>query len=315
MNTAPTFWFDSHIHIESRGEVKTLLRAMDNIGVLKCILMGASRFTITLRTCDGFTRYEENNREILEAQRDFPDRFAAFPTLDPIAADNSARLQRYLHAGASGLKLYVGHAYTFGNPQRYMFHVTPIDGSAMRPIYDLCARENIPICLHVNTTDRAPGFRDEFEGVLREYPELCMIAPHWMLAVRRPTYLRRMLKMHPNLCFDVSFGQDDFLAVGLKNISANRDRLRTIVCDFADRVLCGSDIVCTSARHKTSEWMATRISVYRRMLEDDSFQCPITGELRLGLHLPLTVLQNVLIDNPLRILNQRQASRSLRVRC
>ena len=55
---------------------------MDAVGIQKTILLGSSRFTITLNPSHGFTDYDANNNESLAIATAFPERFEAWPTID-----------------------------------------------------------------------------------------------------------------------------------------------------------------------------------------------------------------------------------------
>lgn len=297
---------DCHVHVESALLAERLLSAMDAASISTSILLGSSRFTITLHPKDGFTAYEGNNRELLAARRIHPDRFEVWPTLDPLADDNIKRLEGYMAEGASGVKLYAGHGFCHGDPPCYLFHTTPLDSDPLLCIYNWCNANRIPICLHVNTTDAVPGLRQQFENVLRLFPALRLIVPHWLLATRRPAYLRSIFQNHPNVLTDVSFGQDNFLEAGFRRISGAADWFSTFVQDFSDRILCGSDIVCTNAPFKTVEWMALRMAVYRNMLTCREYFCPISRKSRRGLDLPGHALSKVLSGNAERLLSRYQ---------
>lgn len=290
--------------MESAYVAEQLLGAMDLAGYASAILMGSSKFTITLRPEDGFTHFHGNNRDLLKARRLHPDRFEVWPTLDPLEPDNCRLLESYISEGATGLKLYVGHAFNHGTPPRYLFHTTPIDSDQLHPVYEFCEKHQVPICLHVNTTDNAPGFREEFERVLMSYPALRVLAPHWMLASGRLAYLQGVLERFPNVWTDVSFGQDSFLEAGLRRISKAAEIVSNLVRVFPTRLLCGSDIVCTAAQYKTKYWMADRMLAYRYMLEEEVYACPITGERRYGLGLTDDVLTCVLRANAEHLLHR-----------
>jgi len=305
---APTEFIDCHIHLDHR-KFGVLLAAMDYTHTRSVTVMGSSMFTFTLKPTDGFTRYQENNLELLRLKARFPDRLQIWPTLDPLAENNIARLQDYIDKGATGLKLYVGHGYTYGNPPRYMFHTTPINSDRLQEVYQLCSDKRMPVCLHVNTTNGALGFRDEFISVLDHFPQLKVLAPHWMLATKRPKFLRSMLEKYPNLWTDNSFGHDSFLEAGMKRISEKKSILRQLVVDFQDRILCGSDIVCTMAAFKDAEWITKRILAYRLMLSEESYICPVSHAKLNGLALEKSILDKVMLENNERILSLTPAIR------
>lgn len=297
---------DAHLHIQSRREAPTVLRAMDTMKIEAAILMGSPRFTITLRPSDGFTLYHENNLELLQLTRDYPGRFYAWPTLDPTAPDHLARFQEYVEQGATGLKLYIGHGYSRGEPPEYLFHSTAINSDALAPLYAFCEDRRLPICLHINTTPKFDHFRLEFESVLERFPRLKVNAPHWMLATRRSKYLREVFARFPHLRTDISFGQDQILLEGFRNIAINRVNLRALMLDFPDRFLFGCDLVCTEAAFKTAEWMTPRVRAYRDLLTEKEFKCPLTQETRKGLELPEPVLRRVFRENALALLEPRR---------
>jgi predicted TIM-barrel fold metal-dependent hydrolase len=294
---------DCHIHLQSE-KVNDLLCAMDHANVSKVILLGSSKFTFTLNPEDGFSHYHKNNLELIRLKTIYPNKFEVFPTLEPTFPDNCNLLRYYISKGASGLKLYVGHGYKYGSPSKYLFHSTQIDSEFLMGIYEICNRERLPICLHVNTTNNEPGFVEEFEHVLATFPTLKILAPHWMLASKRPSFLRKMLEKYENLSTDTSFGQDSFLEVGMKRISENRGVLRKIIIDFPTRFLCGSDVVCTVAPHKTIHWIASRMVTYKLMLSTNNYICPVTMSRKNGLFLPEDVLFKVFNDNAIRLLSK-----------
>jgi len=50
---------DDHLHIKSLEEADQLVPIMDKMGVQKCVLLGSSKFTLTLNERDGFREYEQ----------------------------------------------------------------------------------------------------------------------------------------------------------------------------------------------------------------------------------------------------------------
>jgi hypothetical protein len=87
-------------HLQSTGEVPLLLRAMDEIGIERVIILGSSAFTITSDYRFGFTRNDENNREIVSAAGAHADRIEAWPTLDPLDLNKINKLRSYREMGA-----------------------------------------------------------------------------------------------------------------------------------------------------------------------------------------------------------------------
>lgn len=267
-----------HEHVEGIADAERLLHVMDRFGIHKSILMGSSYFTITLSEQVGFTRYDENNEELLRIARAYPDRFEAWPTINPADPDKLEKFKSLVEQGATGLKLYLGHGYVKRSDGQYMFHVTAMDDPSMLPVYAYCQENFIPICFHVNPGPTTPGFAEEFIAVLTQFPDLKIICPHFMLSSIRDSRLQELLDTFPNLYSDVSFGHDDFLSDGVKRISGNLTKFRGLFEKYPDRFMWGTDLVVTAHPSKTEPWMAERIQTYLDMLTKDRYTTPVATE-------------------------------------
>lgn len=289
-----------HEHIQSTREAGRLLAAMDQTGIARSVLMGSSWFTVTLNQADGFTRVDWNNRQILHIAGRHPDRFLAWPTIDPTDPKKLEALQEYVSLGATGLKLYLGHGLHDLRPGAtgYFFHPVAMDDPGMMPIYEYCQRTGLPIMFHVNPGPTAPGFADEFITVMRRFPDMKVIAPHFILSSIKSSRLRAFLDAFPNLYSDLSFGHDDFLSAGLKRISRSPKKFKKIMRDYPDRFMFGTDVVVTAAPQKSAEWIAERIRAYLDMLSKDEYTTPVVpGETLKGLGLDREALERVLYKN------------------
>lgn len=289
-----------HEHIQSTREAGRLLAAMDATGIQRTVLMGSSWFTVTLNQADGFTRVDWNNRQILHIAERHPTRFLAWPTIDPTDPDKLKALEEYVSLGATGLKLYVGHGLHDQRPGAtgYFFHTVAMDDPGMLPVYAYCQRTGLPIMFHVNPGPTAPGFADEFIKVLRQFPDLKVIAPHFILSSIKSSRLRELLDAFPNLHSDVSFGHDDFLLAGLKRISRKPKKFKKIFADYPTRFMFGTDVVVTAAPQKSAEWIAERVRAYLDMLTKDSYTTPILpGKTLRGVALGREALERVLYKN------------------
>jgi predicted TIM-barrel fold metal-dependent hydrolase len=283
-----------HEHLESQRQLPNLLRCMDIAGIDRVVILGSSAFTITMNPRQGFTRYDENNRAIIAAATAYPDRIEAWPTLDPLDPDKAARLRGYHTMGATGLKLYLGHGFIAPGSASYFFSPLALDDPQLEEVYGYCAEHRLPVCLHVNPGPKTPGFADEFVSLLERHPGLLVNAPHWILSSGRTSRLAELLDVFPNLVTDVSLGVDRILAEGLRRISGNSERIRQVVLQYPDRFLFGTDIVVTSAPHKTPEWMAVRIAAYRSMLTCEQYETRLLpSEVLNGLALPVDVVARI----------------------
>jgi predicted TIM-barrel fold metal-dependent hydrolase len=287
-----------HEHIQSVDEAPRLLAVMDALGVQKTVLVGSSWFTITLNPAVGFTRHDWNNTQLLHIVRQYPGRFEAWPTLNPEDADSLQKLQEAVAAGATGLKLYLGHGYKVQSTGEYLFHVMPMDDPRIAPIYAYCEANGLPISYHVNPGPTTPGFAEEFVAVLQAYPDLKIICPHFMLSSINDTRLRELLDTFPNLYSDISFGHDEFLVAGLKRISKRAEKFREILTTYPDRFMFGTDLVVTNAPFKDEAWMTARFQAYLDMLSKDRYTTPVVPDEELrGLALPRALLERVLHRN------------------
>jgi len=289
---------NAHEHLQSLAEAPKLLEAMDSLGIERTVLVGSSRFTITLRHRDGFTRIDENNEELIKVIRAFPGRFEAWPTLDPTDPDKLEKLERLVERGATGLKLYLGHGLVSKTTGDWMFGPVAMDDPGMFPVYSYCERTFLPICYHVNPGPRKPGFAQEFVAVLDRFPDLKVNCPHYMLSSIRSSRLRELLDTYPNLYSDISFGHDDYLEAGLRRMSENPKAFRKLFLDYPDRFFFGTDCVITEARRKDAEWIRARFQSYLDVLGADWYTTPVIPGTRLrGLELPPEIVDRILYQN------------------
>jgi len=289
---------NDHEHIQSLSEVPTLIAAMDNLGIQRVALMGSSWFTITLNPSVGFTRYDENNEELLKICEQYPGRFEAWPTVSPTDPEKLEKFKSLIARGATGLKLYLGHGYVNKRKNEYMFHPVAIDDPGMFPLYAYCEANFIPVCLHVNPSSKTPGFAQEFIEVLTEFPDMKVICPHFMLSSIMDSRLREFLDTFPNLYSDTSFGHDDFLVPGLKRISKNPEKFIDIFSTYPNRFFFAADLVLTDTPIKNVTWTQDRLKAYIDMLGKKTYTTPvIPGATLNGCALPPKLLERVLFKN------------------
>jgi predicted TIM-barrel fold metal-dependent hydrolase len=287
---------NAHEHIQSAREVDKLLDVMNQLGVARTLLMGSSWFTITLNPRHGFTRYDENNAAIMAIYRADPQRFEPWPTINPLDPHKLDKVQRLVAQGARGIKLYLGHGYLDPSRGDYLFHVMAMDDPRMLPFYKWCEAHFVPLMYHVNPYK--PGFAEEFIAVLTGFPNLKIIAPHFILSSIKESRLREFLDTFPNLYSDISFGHDDFLIAGLKRVSRNRKKFRSLFGEYAGRFLFGTDLVITEHRRKDAAWIETRFRAYLAMLSLDSYEVELLpGRPLNGLGLSGELLERILYRN------------------
>lgn len=285
---------DSHLHVAGEIGPRRLLSYMDRAGLDRAILLGSSQFTLTLDHHDGFVNHSDNNTYLLRLARDHPDRLAAWPTLDPRERQNSCRVKSYAEKGATGIKLYVGHGARNAFTGEPIFHVCRIDDDRMLPIYEACAELDLPICLHVNCG--IAEYWNELLGVLAAFRDVKFVIPHFALSTRAPDRLRFLLEQFPNLCSDISFGQDEFLLAGSIRVEQSA-KLRALVHAHSGRFLFGADLVLTDTPHKTAQWMADRVEHYREMLTQERYWSKPLQRAFRGFALPQRASRAVMSAN------------------
>jgi predicted TIM-barrel fold metal-dependent hydrolase len=285
-----------HEHIQSLEQAKVFISAMDKMEVDRVSLLGSSWFTITMRDEVGFTRYDENNVELMKIVREYPGRFDAWPVMNPLDDNKLDKFRRLMDDGATGLKLFTGHGY-LTKKNEYIFHPIAMDDPRMMPVYDHCEKSGIPVLIHVNPSPVKPGFCEEFVAVLRQFPDMVVNCPHFMLSSIKDSRLREFLDVFPNLYTDISFG-DAFMKAGLMRISKDPGKFSKLFADYADRFMFGTDLVLTEARHKSEEWVHNQFRAYIDMLSSETYTTPcIPGESLRGLALTKDLLDGVLFRN------------------
>lgn len=287
---------DVHEHIGGLDRAPIYLEVMDKLGIGKMCLMGSSKFTLTLDEKYGFTGYDENNEELLRIVQQYPGRFEAWPTVNPLDPDKLAKFKDLVSRGATGLKLYIGHGF-LTKKNEYMFHPVAMDDPGMMPLYQYCAENFIPVCIHVNPYDGKPGFAEEFVAVLTAFPDLKVVCPHFMLSSVRSFRLQELLDVFPNLYTDVSFG-DFFMKDRLKYISKAPTKFKKIFNDYADRFMYGTDIVLINSPKHTRAWVEQQHQAYLDMLTKATYTTPlIPNETLNGVELPDWLLDHILYKN------------------
>ncbi len=287
---------NTHEHMENEACVKDWLKVMEDTGMAKTVLVGSSWFTITMNEKFGFTRYDENNENLMGIAAKWPEQFEAWPTVNPLDPDKLTKVQDLHKRGARGFKLYTGHGYQRRDNGDYMFHPIAMDDPQMNPLYAYWQENHIPICMHVNPFQQ--GFAQELISVLTAFPDMKVIAPHFILSSIMDTRMREFLDTFPNLYSDISFGHDDFLTAGIKRISKEVEKFKQVFVDYPDRFIFGSDLVITEYEAKTPEWCDIRIQAYYDMLTKATYTTSIVPGMTLrGLELRGPVLDRILYQN------------------
>jgi predicted TIM-barrel fold metal-dependent hydrolase len=274
---------NAHEHIESFNQSDTFLKSMDKDNVSKTILLGSPYQTLYVGRPGIFTGYDWNNEEVMKIVETYPDRFYAFPTIYPKDPEKLEKFKALVERGAHGLKLYSGHT---------LFYEGSLNEPSMFPVYEYCEENNIPILFHINPAkfDHLQTLND----ILTRYPKLKINCPHFCLSSIKIDRVEKLMDDHSNLYTDISFGF--FVEPGLRRISRNPKKYRAFFEKYQDRIMFGTDMVVTSHRRKTVDWISNLTMCYRDMLEKPEYTCIVGkdyGGNYKGLNLSKSVLKNV----------------------
>lgn len=256
---------NAHEHVQSEENLPLLRKAMEDCQVEKIVMLGTSDFTFFLDPKYGFTGYDENNEFIVKVSQEYPDEFAALVTLDPRDEDKLDKLKKYIDDGAAGVKLYNGHGSFYD-----LYFNMPLDDLEMMEIYAFCEQEDIPILYHINSG----RFLGEFEHILKEFPDLVIVAPHFILSSSNLARLSILMQKYPQLYTDISFGHPDFLVAGFKRISDNYIAFRDFMVKYRDRITYGTDLVVTTYKAKNRAYIDDVHLAYMDLLEKNEFTLP-----------------------------------------
>lgn len=305
-------------------QVKQYLGEMDAAGVR------------TVVNLDG--GWGEQLKETLSALDEaYPERFLTFALLNFDGIDNenwgrreARRLEESFKAGAKGLKFHksLGLSYRYRNGK-----LMPVDDPKLDPVWQMCAKHNRPVVIHV--ADPAAFFTplDRFNERWHELNE----HPNWLFHGERfPSrdeilmQRNRAIAKHPKttfICAHFGNNPEDLDTVGkwlerypnmyidvdarISELGRQPYTARKFFLKYQDRIMFGTD---TTPRRDAYR-------IYYRFLEtdDEYFDCA-GGHQRqgfwmiYGLFLPKDVLEKIYNKNAERIFFGRPSAKTLRVR-
>lgn len=264
---------DSHFHyvdfLQKTEGMDALLRSMDDAGVAHIMFSGmplVKKWDAAEPEEPGYY-LDDNGRTYWYSATDFivarrvlelPDQ--ARPRFHPfICGFNATDKHAVLHVERMleeypGLWQGVGEVFghrddltnlTYGETAR-------ANHPALDPVYDLAAQKNLPVNLHNNATSRnrldRPIYVHEVQDALTRHPKTVIIWAHAglsrMLDLDQIAYtglLREMLAKHDNLYIDLSWIIFETYVQTSKQEARIRSEWLTLISDFSDRFMIGSD--------------------------------------------------------------------------
>lgn len=152
--TGPIGGHQSDWSRERPVDVAGLLRAMDEAGIAKAVVVQAS------------TVYGHDNRYVADAVRAHPDRFVGVYSIDALAGDAMAQIDRWQREGLSGFRLFTtgstmpGQSDWLGHQDSY-------------PAWAHAEALRIPVCLQM-TMQGLPALR----SLLERFPNVRVLLDH-----------------------------------------------------------------------------------------------------------------------------------------
>jgi len=129
-------------------DFETLLKAMDEAGVARAVVVQAS------------TAYGNDNRYVVDTVRAHPDRFCGVFSIEMLASDNLTQLKRWLDEGLSGLRLFTTGTTMPGQADW-------LDDARTFPVWEYAQDHGLPICVQMTAAGipRLTGMLARFPGV------------------------------------------------------------------------------------------------------------------------------------------------------
>lgn len=198
-----------------------MVKAMDEAGVARSALVHAS-------TCYGY-----DNSLVVDAIREFPDRFAGVFSVDMLADDASAKLRHWVDQGLTCLRLF-----TTGStmPEQGGWLADPRSFKAWETVQEL----NIPVCVQMHMAGMP-----QLHTLLKNFPRATIILDHLASPDAREGAPYKAVQP----LFDLASNPKIFLKVTIRNIRMIAEGggpfepyFRKVVDVFgADRIAWGSN--------------------------------------------------------------------------
>ncbi len=212
-------WFDAHAwKIRYRANSLDLISFLLDRGVTRIVALQYAHKPGIARSL---------NRYMSEICQKFDGRVLGMATVFPGEKEGGGILEQAFSAGLLGVKLHA-HVQCFDMNQPDMI-----------PLYEVCARENKPMIMHVGQEPKSEHYlcdpyeicrADKLEAVLKAFPTLKICVPH--LGFDEVIPYRRLIEKYDNLWLDTAMVLTDYFPKG------NRVGLETY---RMDRIMYGSD--------------------------------------------------------------------------
>jgi predicted TIM-barrel fold metal-dependent hydrolase len=327
---------DVHGHIDP-DQVEKTLKAMDENGIARMLNLTTGRNPRQFAAAKQKFDEKGQGRFILYAN----DVYQIAPIEDPeYGSKVSAALEEMVKLGAKGLKI----SKTLGLYWKDATgKIIAIDDPRLAPMWQSCARLNIPVSVHSGDpkafwlpVDRNNERFDELgehpdwafgggkyppreeilaqlERVVAANPEVTFVGVHFGNDPEDVDHVAALFRKYPNYNADI--------AARIPEIGRQKpDKLRALFIEFQDRILFGSDFMVFEEGYilgagpvvKSEAEVKTFFDRHWRFLETDARQMehptPIQGRWKIdAIALPRDVLEKIYFRNADRLIVNRAA--------
>ena len=211
------------------------IRRMDEAGIEKTVILYIDQ---ALQYGETDITVEEQNRQVSEVARKYPDRIIYFCGVDPRREGAATLFEKCVNEwGAQGLKLY---------PTTGFF---PADKAAY-PLYERASAWKIPVFYHTGPEGLPYTHPSVLLRVLIDFPNLTVIAAHLSNELWRD--LIALGKARDNVMCDISAKQ----IVAKQNYGQFCYILRKFLDEFGvERVMFGTDAPLLERAASSKEWV------------------------------------------------------------
>jgi predicted TIM-barrel fold metal-dependent hydrolase len=284
---------DMHEHYYVSGDVDLFLRALGCLGISKVVLLPT-----------GYSPdnkfYRINSMFLMMWANRYPDQVIPFCTIDEADPHAAELVERYILAGAKGLKLIGGHP---------AYYDEPLNSENMYKVYQKVAEYDVPVLLHGSLIN-IPDMRDQLDQVYSDFPEVTFIHAHYGNTLMKGIHLdviAELLDKHPNLYIDLSMGGG---ITGYHSyLKHDLETIRNFIIEYQDRILFGSDLILSIGTNDF-DWLYERVRCETDLCQKAEFtmgakfscKCRISDEVHQGFDLDEGILRKLYYENPKKVL-------------
>ena len=149
---------DMHEHYYVSGDVDLFLRALGSLGISKVVLLSTG-----LAPDNEF--YRLNSMLMMMWAKRYPDQVIPFCTIDEGDPRAAELVERYILAGAKGLKLIGGHP---------AYYDEPLNSTNMYKVYQKVTEYDVPVLLHGSLIN-IPDMPGQLDQGFSDFPEVTFI--------------------------------------------------------------------------------------------------------------------------------------------